>query len=336
MRRFLQGVAVMLALLLVCATIRVGSAEAKNYKWRLGTIIPQKSLAGQGLEMFAKKVSEKTNGQMKIHVGYNSAFGSYSDNMKAISMGAIEMMMEDIGSWEQLDKNLKICRFPYTFSNWDHYEKWISSPLFQKELDTLAQKNHHVLIPNKNAVWKRGPYRVILSKRPIFTADDLVGLKLRLYESETAKRIWRHMGCKITVIAWGEAYLALKQGMVEAITSSISQCYDMKFHEVADYITNINEFLQNNTITVDNKKWDKLPVDIQKAMTESINEVAAWSNSRLEQYVENDIQKMLDEGAFFIRTSLNSFRDKVAPLAVEFEKEGIWEKGLFEKIQKLK
>ena len=110
----------------------------------------------------------------------------------------------------------------------------------------------------------------------------------------------------------------------------------MKFHEVADYITNINEFLQNNTITVDNKKWDKLPVDIQKAMTESINEVAAWSNSRLEQYVENDIQKMLDEGAFFIRTSLNSFRDKVAPLAVEFEKEGIWEKGLFEKIQKLK
>jgi TRAP-type C4-dicarboxylate transport system substrate-binding protein len=286
--------------------------------------------------MFAKKVSEKTNGRMEIQIGYNSAFGSYSDNMKAISMGAIEMMMEDIGSWEQLDQNLKICRFPYTFSDWDHYGKWISSPIFQKDLDTLAQKNHHVLIPTKDAIWKRGPYRVILSKRPVFTANDLVGLKLRLYESETAKRIWRHLGCKITVIAWGEAYLALKQGMVEAITSSISQCYDMKFHESANYITNINEFLQNNTITVDKKKWDELPADIQKAMTESINEVAAWSNLKLEQYIENDIQKMLNEGAFFIRTSLDSFKNKIAPLAAEFEKEGVWEKGLFDQIQKLK
>lgn len=336
MRRLFQGIAVILVVLMVCAAVNVGTAAAKDYKWRLGTILPQKSIAGQGLAMFAKKVSEKTQGKMEINVGYNSAFGSYSDNMKAISMGAIEMMMEDIGSWEQLDKNLKICRFPYTFSGWDHYEKWIGSPLFQKELDTLAEKNHHVLIPNKDAVWKRGPYRVILSKRPVFTADDLVNLKLRLYESETAKRIWRHMGTKITVIAWGEAYLALKQGMVEAITTPISQTYDMKFHEVASYITNINEFLQNNTITVDKKKWDKLPADIQKAMTESINEVAAWSNSNLDQNVENDIKKMLDEGAFFIRTSLDSFKDKIAPLATEFENEGVWEKGLFDQIQSLK
>ena len=336
MDRFLQRVVGLFMSIVFCVGVHVVGAEAKNYKWRLGTIVPQSSLAGQGIEAFAKKVSEKTDGKMKINVGYNSAFGSYADNMKGVSMGAIEMMMEDIGSWEQYDKNLKICRFPYTFSDWDHYGKWIKSPLFQKEINALAKKNHHVLIPNKDAVWKRGPYRVILSKRPVFTADDLVGLKLRLYESETAKRIWRHMGSKITVIAWGEAYLALKQGMVEAITSSISQCYDMKFHEVANYLTNINEFLQNNTITVDKRKWDKLPADIQKAMTESINEVAVESNAELEQYIEKDIQKMLDEGAFFIRTSLNSFKDKVASLAVEFEKEGVWEKGLFDQIQKLK
>ena len=311
-------------------------AAAKNYKWRLGTIMPQSSLIGQGLAMFAEKVAKKTNGQMKIQVGYSSAYGNYSDNMKAVSMGSIEMMIEDIGSWEQLDKNLKICRFPYTFSGWDHYFKWIKSPLFAKEKAALAKKNHQILIPNDNAVWKRGPFRAILSKKPIFTAKDLEGLKLRLYESETAKRIWGHMGCKITVIAWGEAYLALKQGMVEAITTPMSQTYDMKFHEVAPYITNINEFLQNNTVTVDKRKWDKLPANIQKAMVESLNEVAAWSNSKLETRVRGDIMKMLDSGASFIEVGLGSFKDKIAPLAKEFEKEGVWEKGLFEKIQALK
>jgi TRAP-type C4-dicarboxylate transport system substrate-binding protein len=116
----------------------------------------------------------------------------------------------------------------------------------------------------------------------------------------------------------------------------MSQTYDMKFHEAVPYITNINEFLQNNTVTVDKRKWDKLPADIQRAMVESINEVAAWSNAQLEDRVERDIQNMLDEGAFFIRTSLNSFKEKIAPLAAEFEAEEIWEEGLFDKIQQLK
>jgi TRAP-type C4-dicarboxylate transport system substrate-binding protein len=332
-----KGFTIMVLMAFVlCSFIFYGLAEAKTYKWRLGTIMPQSSHIGQGLTMFAKKVEEKTNGQMKIQVGYSSSYGGFADNMKAVSMGSIEMMVEDIGSWELLDKNLKICRFLYVFSGWDHYYKWIGSPLFQENLATLATKNHHVLVPNKKAVWKRGPYRAILAKRPIFTAKDLEGLKLRLYESETAKRIWRHMGAKVTVVAWGEAYLALKQGMVEAITTPMSQTYDMKFHEAVPYITKLNQFLQNNTVTMDKRKWDKLPSNIQNAMVEAINEVAEKSNSDLEGRVEKDIQNMLDQGAFFIRTSLTSFKNKIAPLAVEFEKEGIWRKGLFEEIQKLK
>jgi TRAP-type C4-dicarboxylate transport system substrate-binding protein len=319
-----------------CSVTFVGPAEAKTYKWRLGTIMPQNSLIGQGLTLFAKKVTEKTNGKMKIQVGYNSAYGMWTDNIKAISMGSIEMMVEDIGSWEMIDANLKICRFLYVFSGWDHYFKWIRSPLFNEELTTLAKKNHHVLIPNEKAIWKRGPYRVILAKRPIFTAKDLEDLKMRLYPSETAKRIWQHMGVKSTVIAWGEAYLALKQGMVEAITTPMSQTYEMKFHEVAPYITKLNQFLQNNTVTVDKKKWDKLPPDIQKAMVDSINEVAEWSNARLDGIIEEQIQKMLDDGAFFIRTSLKTFKQKIAPLAAEFENEGFWRKGLYEEIQNLK
>lgn len=321
--------------LVVCLVAAVIPVQAETYKWRIGTIVPKESLMGQTLTMFAKKAEEKTGGQMKVQVGYNSAFGGWVDGMKAVSMGSLEMVTEDLGSWEMLNGNFRILRFPYTFSSWDHYYKYINSPSFKPELAALAKKNHHIIIPNEKVNWKRGPFRTILAKRPIFTAKDLEGLKLRLYESEVAKRIWRHMGCKITVLPWGEAYLGLKQGMVEAITTPMSQTYNMKFHEVAPYITNINEFLQNNTIGVDKRKWEKLPPDIQKAMVDAINEAATWSNETLDQRVENDIQNMLKEGAYFIRVGLDSFKNKIAPLVAEFEKEGAWRKGLHAEIQKL-
>jgi hypothetical protein len=48
-------------------------------------------------------------------------------------------------------------------------------------------------------------------------------------------------------------------------------------------------------------------------MVESLNEVAAWSNSKLETRVRGDIMKMLDSGAAFIEVGLGSFKDKIAP-----------------------
>ena len=151
-----------------------------------------------------------------------------------------------------------------------------------------------------------------------------------------AKRVWKHFGCNITVIAWAEAYLALKQGMVEAITSPLNMTYDMKFHEVAPYITDINEFLQWESMAVNKAKWDGLPVEIQQAIVQSANYAAEWSNKRLYDRVELDIQKMLDEDAYYIRTSTKSFEEAIKPLAKQMEEEGQWQKGLFEQIQALK
>jgi TRAP-type C4-dicarboxylate transport system substrate-binding protein len=214
--------------------------------------------------------------------------------------------------------------------------KFINSSLFKKEVEVLSKSNYHVLIPDKGAVWKRGPNRVILSKRPVFTVADYQGLKIRTPEIKLRVRIYSSMGATPTMIPWKEAYLALKQGMVEAITAPLDHVYDMKFHEVAPYITNINEFLQNNMITVDKRKWDRLPDNIKKAMEEAAIETVEWNNSLLDKRVEKDIQKMLDEGACYIRISLKSFMDKFAPLVEEFESEGLWEKGLYEKVQTLK
>ena len=309
---------------------------AEQYNWRLAAFAPKSSLVGEGLARFVADVEKETNGAMKIKVGYSSLFGGFPDAAKAISMGSLEMLSEDTGFFSILDKNLKICHLPYTFSGWDHYIKWLKSPLFEANSRFLASKGHHIINTDGKTVWKRGPYRVILAKRPIFKASDLDGLKLRLYESVTAKRVWRHMGCKITIIPWHEAYLALKQGMVEGITSPMSWTYGMKFHEAAPYITNINEFLQANMLSVNKKKWDKLPENMKQIIEKSFFKAAAWSNEQLEERVEKDLQMMLEEGAFFIQTSLTSFKDKIAPLAKEFESEGQWRKGLFEDIQRLK
>jgi TRAP-type transport system periplasmic protein len=318
--------------------VSTAPAATQTFLWKCGSIQAPTSINGEYLTLFAKKVDEKTKGAMKIQIGFNSAFGGLKELVPAVSMGSVDIHIESQNWWDTIDKNRRIYTFPYTFSSWDHMTAFVKSPLWDEQVKKLDTQNIHMVFPDpKNPViYKQGPTRVILSKKPIYTAKDLEGLKLRLYESELAKRVWKHMGCNITVIAWAEAYLALKQGMVEGITSPLNMVYDTKLHEVAPYITDINEFLQFFTMVVNKPKWDKLPPAIQKAMIDSVNEVALQSNDQLYKRVESDIQKMTDEGAFYIRTSLKSFKEKIAPLAREMENEDQWRAGLFDDIQKLK
>jgi len=326
------------AVFVIFSIMAVGSAEAQTYTWKAGSIQAPTSINGESLTLFAKKVQEKTKGQMKIQIGFNSAYGGLKELVPAVSMGSVEMHVESQNWWDTIDKNRKIYTFPYTFSSWEHMVAFVKSPLWQEQVNKLNTQNINMVFPDpKNPIiYKQGPTRVICSRKPIFTAKDLEGLKLRLYESELAKRVWKHMGCNIIVIPWADAYLALKQGMVEAITSPLNMVYDTKLHEVAPYITDINEFLQFFTMVVNKPKWDKLPPNIKKAMIDSINEVAQQSNDQLYKRVDSDVQKMMDEGAVYIRTGLKSFKDKITPLAGEMEKEDQWRAGLFDEIQKLK
>ena len=305
---------------------------------KFGLIDSPMSALGQGVTLFSKLVEEKTKGQVKINIGFSSAFGGWAALLSSVEMGSVDLMVEDIGSWEFFDPALRIVRFAYVFRDYDHYVKYLNSPVLEESRKKLLARNHHILLPNKDAVWVRGPYRVLASKKPVYNADDVNGLKLRLYESETAKKVWGEaLGATITIIPWGETYLALRQGMVEAVTSPLDSLYDIKFTEVCKYVTEIKEFFQNQMITINNRRWQSFSPEIQKAFNEAATEVAKSMNERLYTQVEEDMQRMMDDhGASFLRVSLKTFQQKDKPYIDELENQGFWPKGLYGRIQDIK
>lgn len=305
---------------------------------KLGTIDSPMSALGQGLTLFGKLVEEKTKGEVKISIGFSSAYGGWAALLSSVEMGSVDMMVEDIGGWEFFDPALRIIRFAYVFRDYDHYLKYLNSSVLEESKKKVLGRGHHFLLPNKDAVWARGPYRVLASKKPIYNADDVKGLKLRLYESETAKKVWgQALGANITVIPWGETYLALKQGMVEAVTSPLDSLYDIKFTEVCKYVTEIKEFYQNQTVTINTKKWQSFSPAIQKALADAATETARTMNTKLYGQVEKDMQRMMDDhGASFLKVSTKSFQDKVKPYVDELENQNFWPKGLYARVQEIK
>ena len=75
--------------------------------------------------------------------------------------------------------------------------------------------------------WLRAP-RVMLSKEPINSIEDMKDLKMRVPEIETYLESAKALGAKPTQVPWGEVYIALTQGVVEACEGPLDSVYSMR------------------------------------------------------------------------------------------------------------
>jgi tripartite ATP-independent transporter DctP family solute receptor len=328
----------MATLMVLILNFFTGQAFAqKAITLSLGHIMAPETHQGVALDYFAKLVKEKTKGKIEVNIYPAQQLGNAMKMMEGVSMGTQDMVAESTTFWEIYADDLKIAETPFTFRDRDHFEIFLRSPIFKKiEGDVIKNGNQRFI--TTQYTWQRGPYRVLLAKnKPIVTPDDLKGFKLRLWEAKTIHRYWQWLGATTVTISFGEAYLAMKQGIVDGVTSPFDAVWGMKFTEVAKYVNNLDEYWQTMVISMNDKKFQSLGPDNQKALIDSANEAGMWYTKRARDAVDKDIQRMKTEnGAVFTTPDRKPWAEKIKGLAEKLEEEGYWRKGLNAEVQALR
>jgi hypothetical protein len=126
-------------------------------------------------------------------------------------------------------------------------------------------------------------YRVLVSKEPVNSVEDVKGLRFRAYENKIYMEAWNVLGANPIIVPWGETYSALMQGTVDAATSTIGQLYGVKFTEVAPNVANIREYTAEAIMVANAKMWDSLTDEQRTILTECANEagekMAEWTDA---------------------------------------------------------
>ena len=324
-------------LILAAFNFFVGQAFAqKTITLSLGHIMASETHQGVALEYFAKLLKEKTKGKIEVKVFPSQQLGNAMKMMEGVSMGSQDMVAESTTFWELYAKDLQIAETPFTFRDRDHFEKFLQSPIFRNiEQDVI--KNGKQRFITTDYTWQRGPFRVLISKtKPILVPDDLKGFKLRLWEAKTIHRYWSWLGATTVTISYGETYMAMKQGVVDGLTSPFDAVWGMKFTEVGKHVSMLQQYWQTMVISMNEKKFQSLGAENQKALISAANEAGVWYTKRIKDAIDNDIQRMMDEhGANFIYVSRKPWLEKIKGLAEKLEEEGYWRKGLNAEVQAL-
>jgi TRAP-type C4-dicarboxylate transport system substrate-binding protein len=331
MKKFLFSLLVIITLL---ATLPTSSYSSKVL--RINESLGPGSVEDMALQRFKQLVEEKTKGDLQIRIYLLDQLGSPTTSIENLMMGTLDLYSGALEYYEKLaPEELRIQSLLYLFRDRDHLRKYLKSPIFKKALDKILAQGIRFLSTEWNA--DRGPYRVFVCTKPIFTPDDLRGVKKRIWPSDVIRRGWEHLGTTPVIIPWTETYLAIKQGMIQAVTSPLMLVRNMRFTEVAKYVTETREFMQVWPIAISEKVWKQLTIEQQKILVDSANEAGKLYAKITYENAEQDVQAMMKEtNAVFIRVNIEPFAKKMEPFYQKLIQEGYLKKEIYDAVQAMK
>jgi TRAP-type C4-dicarboxylate transport system substrate-binding protein len=231
------------------------------------------------------------------------------------------------------DKNFKVFDLPYFIKDCGHAQRILKSPLGQDMLEKVRKKTG-IIILNYN--FCRLPRQLYTMKKPVFGPEDMKGMKIRVKKMRHFVLFWERMGAKPVPVRYSELYTALSQGLVDAMEGLITAGWGKKFHEILKYATLINYTNEVHGFMMAEKKFKSFSPKVQKILIDSAIEAGDWYTQAELELLETAIADYKKAGVAIIDVDTEPFRKASEGLPQQLEAEGEWEKGLYEKMSRIK
>ena len=331
------------AIAAVLAILPAAGSSAAPRTLSLGANNNSTDFIADGFRFYAKRINELSHGELKVDIFWSSQLGGAKEMVQGVAAGSIDMQMDVIELLVTFEPRIGILSLPLVFRDRDHFAHFVGSPIFASFLDGLASKGivfpgrKFLTDPQEAANWVRPYDRGIVSKRPIFTPDDLKGFKMRMYESEIPIKSWQQLGASVQVVPWPDVYTALATGAIDGLTGTVTDNFEMKHFENAHYWTDIHEYFQMMHPWMSKMTWDSLTKSQQDAIDEATHEASAVFAKLMAQANAESVRKAQDEyGVSLIYPPIKPWIEKMKPAVADFEKRGLIPQGLVEQIQAIK
>jgi TRAP-type transport system periplasmic protein len=250
---------------------------------------------------FAKRVEQRTNGEIKIEIFPAAELGGENEMLQRVRLGAIDMDL----AWPPIkyERAFAVLVMPYLFDSYEHAHRVLDGPVMDW-LAPLAEKQGIIILSN----WEWGFRNITNSKRPINTPEDLLGLKIRVPPVREIEITLAALGATASKISFNELRLALSEGAIDGQENPLNVIYYDKFYEVQKHLALTRHLYYNPIHVVSAKTWAKLTPEQQTILREE-SKAAGQAMRKMVIAEEDDlIAKMEKAGVKVTRPDPEPFR----------------------------
>ena len=159
-------------------------------------------------------------------------------------------------------------------------------------------------------MWDNGFRQTLSATKPIRTADDLKGFKIRVPPSPLWTGLFKDLGASPVSIPWGETYTAMQTKVADGLENPLAGIYFAKMHEVGKYLSMTNHMWDGFWFVANRRSFEALPPAVREIVRTTINAAAMKQRedvAKLNEELRVNIAKSVE----FVNVDPKNFRNKL-------------------------
>ena len=279
-------------------------AQAAEFSFKYGNQVPVNHPVTVGFQQAVDRIKAETNGRVEINIFANNALGGDTDMLSQLRTGALEFFTISPLVLSSFVSVAAINGLGFAFK--DSETAWAA---MDGDLGELVRREirQRGLTP-MDKIWDSGYRQITSSTKPIASAADLSGFKIRVPVSPLWTSMFKAFGASPTGINFSEVYSALQTKIVDGQETPLVSIDAAKLYEVQKYCSVTNHMWDGYWCLANTRAFERMPKDLQEIVSRNINRAALdqrKENLRLNDSLQADLEK---KGLVFNKPDIASFR----------------------------
>ena len=274
----------------------------------------------QAMLYLNEKLLELSDGEMSIEVYPSGQLGTERDMMELLQIGSLAITKVSTSPMEGFVPDMKVFSIPYIFRDEDHLWKVLKSDIGKKLL--LAGESVRL---RGLAYYDSGSRSFYTVDRPIYTPEDVKGLKIRVQKSPTSVKMIEALGGAATPISFGELYTALQQGVVDGAENNPPSFYLAKHSDVAKFYTLDMHTSVPDMILVSSHIWGSLTTEQQGWLQEAADLSVPYQRKLWKESTDAALKAVEEAGVTIIHPDKAAFQAAMKDMHLEYKDDPVYE-----------
>ncbi|MBS6956012.1 MAG: TRAP transporter substrate-binding protein [Enterocloster asparagiformis] len=256
---------------------------------------------------YKKLVEEASGGKITLDAHHSGELGNDAEALQSARMGTIDIIFAGTSGFTEFYDKAKILDLPFLFDSAEQAYDVVNGEIGEKIFADLPSTGLIYLSEGDN-----GMRHISTTNRPVHTAADVEGLKLRVPTSQMYLDCWEALGANPVALALNELAIALSNGTAEGQDNATYHLVANATYDDIKYFSFINYMWMGCTMAANAESWDKLPAEYQDILKEQAKVAAKYSFDTIAEDNKAATETLKAAGVEFDENpDIQSFIDKL-------------------------
>jgi tripartite ATP-independent transporter DctP family solute receptor len=289
------------------------------------------------MKVFKDEVEKISSGNITVDIYDSGTLFAQGADLDAVVQGKVDMVYTAAAWTSQFVPEMSMFGAAFTFQSYKQMTQTFNGPVGKKLFDKVTAK----LGIRPISAFYLGTRELNLTEKAgrVTKPEQMKTVKMRVPNAPTWIAMGKALGANPTPMAFGEVYMGLKTGVVDAQDNPLPTDRSAKFYEVTKYIILTDHVVDSVWPTIYEKKWQSMSKQQQDWVVAALEKARDYCDKTNLENERTILSFFKEQGITVVE---NADKAAFAAYAKNFYKnEGKdiskdWDWDLYDSIQKIK